>query len=143
MKQYRITSEHFVPQGETGEVDAVLDPADLNELKRLAGLPFGLQEDMSTNGAGLVGGNMDNVPQAQENGLTSPVGSNISWTAAERNALIRNCQSEWRCNPGDPLWMLIMFEKPGLKHHSLQDAVTDFQNKNPKERRPIRQLPGN
>jgi hypothetical protein len=139
MKQYRITSEHFVPQGETGETDAVMDAHDLRELKRLSGLPFDLNED---NGAGLVGGNIDNVPQAQETGTTSPVGSNISWTAAERNMLVKTCRLEWRCNPGDTLWMLIMFEKPGLKHRSLQDAVAEFQNKNPKERSPTRRLPG-
>lgn len=134
MKQYRITSEHFVPQGETGETDAVMDAADLRELQRLAGIPITESE------AGMYGG--VNTPQATEGGIQSPVGSNISWTAEERNRLIRECQAEWRCRPGDPLWMLIMFEKPGLKHHSLQDSVKAFQEKNPKERLPIRLIPG-
>jgi hypothetical protein len=134
MKQYRITSEHFVPQGETGETDAVMDQADLRELQRLAGIPI------TESGAGMYVGVY--TPQSTEFGIQSPVGSNISWTAEERNRLIRACQSEWRCKPGDPLWMLIMFEKPGLKHHSLEDAVKAFQEKNPKERLPVRLLPG-
>jgi hypothetical protein len=134
MKQYRITSEHFVPQGETGEADTVMDPADLRELKRLAGIPITEAE------AGVyVGGN---TPQAAEAGIVSPVGSNISWTAAERNLLVKECQAEWRCKPGDPLWMLIMFEKPGLKHHSLRDAVEAFKKTHPKEKLPPTKLPG-
>ena len=60
MKQYRITSEHFVSKGETGDDDAVMDANDLRELKKLAGLT-----DLSENSEpGLVGGNIDNVPQA-------------------------------------------------------------------------------
>ena len=95
MKQYRITSQHFVHQGETGEPDAVMDPQDLNELKRLAGLPFGINESNGSTGEpGPVGGILDQVPQAGENGIVSPVGtiqqapygSNISYTAQERNA---------------------------------------------------------
>ena len=134
MKQYRITSEHFVPKGETGEADAVMDAADLRELKRLSGIPI------NEAGAGVyVGGD---TPQANEEGITSPVGSNISWTAAERNALIKDCQQEWRCKPGDMLWMLIMFEKPGLKHHSLVELVEKFKETHPEERLPPRRLPG-
>ena len=38
MKQYRITSEHFVHQGETGDADAVMDSTDLYQLKKLAGI---------------------------------------------------------------------------------------------------------
>jgi hypothetical protein len=133
MKQYRITSDHFVPKGETGETDAVMDASDLRELKRLAGVLIS-EEGMWT-------GNKT-TPQAVEAGIESPVGSNISWTASERNALIKDCQHEWRCRPGDLLWMLIMFEKPGLKHHSLQDAVEAFKQTHPKERLPVRPLPG-
>jgi len=42
MKQYRITSEHFVAPGETGDADAFIDPQQLQELKKLAGLPFNI-----------------------------------------------------------------------------------------------------
>jgi hypothetical protein len=128
MKQYRITSENFVAPGESGEQDAVLDPNDLRELKRLAGLPI-TEEGMWT-------GNKT-TPQAAEVGIQSPVGSNISWTAAERNALIK----EYQTRPGDQLWMLIMFTKPFF-NGSLRDHVERYLAKHPEQRVKPRPLPG-
>jgi hypothetical protein len=128
MKQYRINSEHFVPQDETGETDTVMDPADLRELKRLAGIPI-TEEGMWT-------GNKT-TPQAGEEGIQSPVGSNISWTAAERNALVK----EYMTKPGDQLWMLIMFTKPFL-NGSLRDHVERYLEKHPEQRVKSRPLPG-
>jgi hypothetical protein len=138
MKQYRITSEHFVSPGETGDPDAFMDPAELNELKRLAGLPFGVNEstgDMSQPGP--VGGLIDQTPQAGENGIVSPVGtikqapygSNISYTAQERNALER----EYGAKPGDDLWFIINFSKPYL-NGSLRDKCEEFLKANPEYR---------
>lgn len=138
MKQYRITSEHFVPEGETGDADAFMDAAQLQELKKLAGLPFSIGEstgDMSQPGP--VGGMLDQVPQAGENGIVSPVGttdqanagSNISYTAQERNAL----EAEYCAKPGDDLWFIINFSRPFL-NGSLRDKCEDYLKAHPEYR---------
>jgi hypothetical protein len=129
MKQYRITSEHFVPQGETGEQDAVMDQADLNELKRLAGMPITEAE------AGMYTG-QNTVPQAIDTGIESPVGSNISNTAQER----RNMEREYHAMPGSDLWFIINFTKPYL-NGSLKDHVEAYLKQNP-QYRPPKQQPG-
>ena len=129
MKQYRITSEHFVPQGETGEQDAVMDQADLNELKRLAGMPITEAE------AGMYTG-QNTVPQAIDAGIESPVGSNISNTAQER----RNMEREYHAMPGSDLWFIINFTKPYL-NGSLKDHVEAYLKQNP-QYRPPKQQPG-
>ena len=135
MKQYRITSENFVTQGETGDADAFIDPKELNELRKLAGLNP-LAEDMGSIGAGPVGGNLDNVPNATETGIESPVGSNISNTANERNALMK----EFHVMPGTDLWFIINFTRPYL-NGSLRDHVERYLAKHP-EYRP-RSFPNN
>jgi hypothetical protein len=137
MKQYRITSENFVLQGETGDTDAVMSPDDLRELKRLAGLPMVAEGESTSsngavggsNGAGTVGGNLNNVPSAAEVGIQSPVGSNISFTAQDRNDLIR----EFHVMPGSDLWFIIMFTKPYL-NGSLRDHVERYLDKHPEYR---------
>ena len=145
MKQYRITSEHFVPKGETGDTDAFIDPQELQQLKKLAGLPFGIAEstgDMSQPGP--VGGMLDQVPQAGSEGVVSPVGttdqanvgSNISYTAAERNQL----EQEYGARPGDDLWFLINFTKPYL-NGSLRDHIERYLKAHPEKRPKL--LPGN
>lgn len=127
MKQYRITSENFVLQGETGDADAVINLDDLCELKRLAGLPVSLAEDLS--GGGTVGGNLNNVPMGTEVGIQSPIGSNVSFTAKERNDLI----TEFHVMPGSDLWFIIMFTKPYL-NGSLRNKVDEYLNKHPQYR---------
>lgn len=122
MKQYRYTSENFVLQGETGDANAFIDPQELNELRRLSGLAP-LAED---NGAGLVGGNLDNVPNASGSNDNSPVGSNISVTAQDRNALLK----EFHVMPGTDLWFIINFTKPFL-NGSLRAHVEDYLEKHP------------
>jgi hypothetical protein len=144
MKQYRITSEHFVSKGETGDADAFMDAQQLQELKKLAGLPVGIAEstgDMSQPGP--VGGMLDQVPQAGENGIVSPVGttdqanagSNISYTAAER----RELEHEYGARPGDDLWFLINFTKPYL-NGSLRDHIEEYLKTHPDKRPKL--LPG-
>jgi hypothetical protein len=124
MKQYRITSANFVPQGETGGADAYIDPQELNNLKRLAGMP--VFEDGEPRGAGLVGGNLDNVPQAQETGIKSPVGSTQQNIARER----RQMEQEFAVQPGSDLWFLINFTVPqGEKN--LRNYVEEYLKKNP------------
>jgi hypothetical protein len=125
MKQYRITSQNFVHQGETGDADAVMDSQDLADLKRLAGVPSGmsLSEDMSAGG--LVGGNLNNVPQAQETGIVSPVGTNITHTAKHRNDLLR----QYNARPGDELWFLINFDEvrgPPANNGTLEQKIQQY-----------------
>lgn len=123
MKQYRITSEHFVHQGETGDADAVMDPKDLYELKKLAGITGLLEAE-----AGMFTG-QNTVPQAGEDGIESPVGSNISYTARERNELER----EFGARPGTDLWFIINFTRPHL-NGSLRQHVEAYLKQHPEYR---------
>lgn len=122
MKQYRITSEHFVLPGETGEADAVMDTEDLRQIKKLAGLVT--EEAWGAQGA--VGGNLNNVPNASETGITSPIGSNISITAHQR----RELQDKYHAMPGTDLWFIINFTKPFL-NGSLEDKVKEYLTQHP------------
>ena len=123
MKQYRITSEHFVLQGETGDADAVMDSRDLYELKRLAGVTGLLEAE-----AGVYSG-QNTVPQAVEDGIESPVGSNISFTAQER----RDLEREYGAKTGTDLWFIINFTKPYL-NGSLRAHVENYLKKHPEYR---------
>jgi hypothetical protein len=123
MKQYRITSEHFVHQGETGDADAVMDSTDLYQLKKLAGITGLLEAE-----AGMYTGN-NTVPQAAETGIESPVGSNISFTAQERNALLK----EFHVMPGTDLWFIINFTKPFF-NGSLRSKVDEYLKQHPEYR---------
>jgi hypothetical protein len=133
VKQYRITAADFVLPGETLDDNAVMHPDDLAEIKRLAGImetapgPGGLQ--------GPVGGVMDGTPNSTEYGISSPVGSNISYTASERNALM----SEYHAKPGSDLWFIINFSKPFMTG-SLRDQIEKYLDKHPEYRQ--RPLPG-
>lgn len=120
MKQYRITSENFVLQGETGDADAVMDMDDLRQIKKLAGLVEG-------EGGAIAG--IAATPRASEEGIQSPVGSNISWTAKER----RDLESEYAAQPGTDLWFIINFTKPYL-NGSLRAHVEDYLAKHPEYR---------
>jgi hypothetical protein len=132
MKQYRITSANFVPQGETGEADAYMDPKELNDLRRLAGMPvFEDSGGMSDNGAGPVGGNLDNVPQAQETGIASPVGTLQHKLVKERKAL----EHEFAVQPGTDVWFIINFTKP-KEGKDLRSYVEEYFKENP-ERKPM------
>jgi hypothetical protein len=128
MKQYRFTSSNFVPQGETGDPDAVMDAQDLNDLKRLAGMP--VLEDAGGNGAGPVGGNLDNVPQAQDTGIQSPVGSTQLTLAKDRKLL----EKEYAVQPGTDLWFLINFTQPKENGKELRQYVEEYLNKHPEYR---------
>lgn len=129
MKQYCITSEHFVLQGETGDANAVMDSRDLYELKRLAGVTGLLEAE-----AGMSTG-QNTVPQAVEDGIESPVGSNISFTAQER----RDLEREYGAQTGTELWFIINFTRPHL-NGSLRAHVEDYLKKNPQYR--IKPPPG-
>lgn len=130
MKQYRITSENFVLQGETGDADAVMDPADLYELKKLAGITGLLEAE-----AGMYTGN-NTVPQAGEEGIESPVGSNVSDTAQTRNTL----EKEYHAKPGTDLWFIINFSGSNA-NGTVRDKVEAYLKQHP-EARP-RSFPNN
>lgn len=92
MKQYRFTSADYAPQ-EPAIDDAVMDQEDLNNLRRLAGLPI-LEQKHTGNKSGTM----------------SPVGSNISVTAAEKRAI----EHEKNIKPGTPEWFQLWFSRPYL-----------------------------
>lgn len=123
MKQYRITQADFVLPGESGDADAVMDSKDLSELKRLAGITGLLEAE-----GGMYTGN-NAVPQAGEEGIQSPIGSNISVTANDRNELMR----EFQVRPGDDLWFIINFTKPYL-NGSLRGHIEKYLEQHPEYR---------
>lgn len=120
MKQYRITSEHFRSREDLGHDDAVMDSNDLRELKRLAGIP--ITEEGTWTG---------NNPMTNDNPgpSMSPVGSNISYTAQERNDLLK----EYHVMTGSDLWFIVMFTKPYLTG-SLRDHVEAYLKEHPEYR---------
>lgn len=125
MKTYRYTSANYVLPGESGDADAFIDPTELTELKKLAGIvteeTWGLQ--------GAVGGNMDNVPNVNGTNDKSPVGSNISFTAAERRSL----EKKYHAQPGTDLWFIINFTKPFF-NGSLESKVEEYLKQHPEYR---------
>ena len=127
MKQYRITSDHFVLPGETGEADAFMDPRALTELKKLAGITGLLEAE-----AGVYTG-QNTVPQATEDGIESPVGSNITNTAQYRNQLLE----KYQVRPGDELWFMINFEPVrglGEAAGHLEQKIQAYFKKYPEKR---------
>ena len=123
MKQYRITQADFMLPGETGDADAVMDARDLAEIKKLAGITGLLEAE-----AGMYTG-QNVAPQATEDGIESPVGSNISVTAQERRAL----EAEYHAKPGTDLWFIINFTKPYL-NGSLKQHVEKYLSQHPEVR---------
>ena len=123
MKQYRITQADFILPGETGDANAVMDAQDLAEIKKLAGITGLLEAE-----GGMYTG-QNTVPQAGEEGIESPVGSNISVTANDRRELER----EFHAKPGTDLWFLINFTKPYL-NGSLRSKVEEYLKQHPDAR---------
>lgn len=106
MKQYRITSSNFVQPGESRDPDAYMDPAELRELKKLAGIDNILEQDYTT-------GNHDpelTVPNTTETGIFSSVGSNTSTTGQEK----RDLERQHNIRPGSDEWFRLWFSKPFL-----------------------------
>ena len=125
MRQYRITSANFVHQGETGDVDAVMDSQDLYQIKKLAGL-ITEGEGAGPNGMGGIYNPQNNVQQTGDSYSQSPMGSNISVTAQERNELLK----EFNVQPGTDLWFIINFTKPFL-NGSLRAHVEEYLKQHP------------
>jgi hypothetical protein len=125
MKQYRITSANYVLPGETGDTDAVMDSQDLYQIKKLAGLV--------TEGEGGAISGIAATPRASEDGIQSPVGSNISHTADYRNRLL----DKYHAKPGDQLWFLINFEPVrGLSGNidHLEQKIQAYLKQHPEKR---------
>jgi hypothetical protein len=88
MRQRRFSASDFVPQGEQGHEDAVLDPNDpIHEMARLAGVRT--------------------ERPVQENYCQ---GSNISKTASEKAALMK----QHNIQPGTEEWFKLWFSLPYL-----------------------------
>lgn len=96
MKQYRFSSADFTPQEPTIP-DAVMDDTDLDRLRQLAGLVEGQDRKASAS-------------YSNPSGMSSPVGSNISVTAAEKRAI----EHEKNIKPGTPEWFQLWFSRPYL-----------------------------
>ena len=89
MRQIKFSTEDFVPQGEQGYEDAVLDPNDpIHEMKKLAGIPSR---------------NMMQEYKGQP-------GSNISVTGNEKGELMKKHD----IRPGTEEWFKLWFSKPYL-----------------------------
>jgi hypothetical protein len=87
MTQRRFTSADFVPEGETGDPDAFLDPNDpIHEMKRLAGLPR-----PSTHSDGSPGAEM-----------------------SARGTELHQYEREHNIRPGTDEWFQLWFAKPKL-----------------------------
>ena len=127
MKQYRITSANFVLPGETGEQDAVMDAADLSEIKKLAGIVE--TAPVGTGLQGAVAGMMDNVPNSTEYGVSSPVGTIENPKEKTRRELER----EYNAKTGTDLWFLINFADA----RDLRRQIESYLDKHPQ----YRQLP--
>lgn len=120
MKQYRITSANFVLPGETGNTDAVMDAADLAEIKKLAGI-------VTEAEAGVYAGiGTTPVTNTVDDYSMSPVGSNISCTARERDELM----AKYNARPGTDLWFIINFTKPYL-NGSVEDKIKEYLQRHP------------
>lgn len=122
MKQYRITSSHFVPEGETGLPDAVIDTADLSRLKELAGIL--VKEDYYQ-----AGGHDPELthPNDSNTGRMSPVGSNISVTGMEK----RQLEKQHNIKPGSDEWFKLWFSRPYLTGEKpIGDAPAPRKSKN-------------
>jgi hypothetical protein len=112
----RLTSADFVSPGETLDPDAFLDPRDLAELRRLAGLPT-LGEDVNSQ-MGLQSSTQQNpMAPAGDNpwGIKSPVGTTGG------NLDKRKIEREKNLIPGTDEWFRLWF--------SQQDNLTadDFE----------------
>jgi hypothetical protein len=120
MKQYRFTSEQFSAKNEDNCSDAVMDQKDLNEIRRLAGL-------ITEAEAGVYAGiGATPITNSVGSSTMSPVGSNISDTAKERNDLLE----KYNVEPGTDLWFLINFSRPHLTG-SLKDKVEAYLKRHP------------
>jgi hypothetical protein len=105
MKEYRFTSEHFVMPGETGDADAVMSESDLQQIKKLAGIPV-TEEFYTAGGSDPQLG----TPTPPNTHPLSPVGSNPSITAMEKQQL----EKQHNIKPGTPEWFKLWFSLPYL-----------------------------
>ncbi len=95
---FRVTAADFAPKEPTID-DAIMNEDDMNELRRLAGLPMLETRDQQAHAG-------NNNPS----GLRSPMGSNISATAMEKKQI----EHEKNIKPGSPEWFRLWFSKPYL-----------------------------
>jgi hypothetical protein len=109
MRQYRIVSADFVTPGDSGDQDAYMSPAQLAELKKLAGIDtLGLLEDYT------AGGHENSPPgqdaQATDQEMSSPLGGKDSMPDSEKYQI----QKQNHIKPGSPEWFRLWFSKEWL-----------------------------
>lgn len=94
MKQYKITSDTFRLSGDDPSIpDAYVDPAQLAELKKLAGI----------DSLGI----MERAKSKMSNGQESPVSGEIGTNKAEY-------QRKHNIRPGSDEWFKLWFARPTL-----------------------------
>lgn len=105
MKQYKFISQHLGAAEDSVYTEAYIDPADLSELKKLAGIvPITEYYTAGGHDPELT------VPNDSNTGRLSPVGSNISYTANEKRRLER----QNNIKPGTDEWFKLWFSRPYL-----------------------------
>jgi len=105
MKQYKFVSTDFVPEGASGDADAVMDADDLAQIKKLAGIA--VTEDFYSAGGSDPA---LHSPNDTATGVMSPVGSNISVTGQEK----RDLERKHNIKPGTDQWFRLWFSLPYL-----------------------------
>lgn len=118
MKQYRITSEHFVTPGETGDADAFIAPDELAQLKKLAGVgSLGLLEDYTAGGH-----QQSDLAAAHDEEMSSPLGGKDSMPNSEKYQI----EKSKGIKVGTPEWFQLWFAKPFLTGEKpIGDAPAD------------------
>lgn len=106
MRQHRLTSADFLTPSETLDADAFMDPSDMADLRRLAGLPS-LGEDVNSQ-MGLRDSTQQN-PMAPGGlnpwGIKSPVGTTGG------NLDKRKIEKEKNLIPGTDDWFRLWFSQ--------------------------------
>jgi hypothetical protein len=114
MKQYRYTTANYTPQ-ETAIPDAVMDTSELNDIRRLAGMPLLAEHGEKIaptkdpeNNISPVGS--DTHADFSHTDFAKGEGANISKTAMEK----RKIEHDKNIRPGTDEWFQLWFSKPYL-----------------------------
>ena len=108
MKQIRITSADFVPEGEQGYPDAGMHPDDLNELRKLAGLS-GLKLVEDYYQAGGHDPAIDD-PNNNDQAMPSVLGGISNKSLLDK----RKIERDQNIKVGTPEWFKLWFSKTEL-----------------------------
>lgn len=95
MRQYRVTSANFYQEGESGNPDAFMDPQELAELKKLAGINSLVETSL-------------NIQQDHDEPF-SPVGA-VNNNLSQK----RQIEKDLNIKTGTPEWFRLYFARPEL-----------------------------